>query len=411
MQLSDVALLTSDAGRSLLRAMPRYEEHDALRLGEQLRVQGHSPELVAAALSQARLRENVRARWGTAGSDLVPQLLLTPDGAEQATRPSVARLRAERYCALGDNSSVADLGCGVGLDALAMAEAGMRVSAYDSDALTVAVAGANAAATGHGDRVTVTHADVTEIGTAQLSRWDTAFADPARRRTGRRLMHPESWSPPLSWVLSLPVADLGVKVAPGLDHDLVPEGAEFAVVSDGGDVVEAALYRGALREHGITRSATLLPSGARLTNTDLPVEPPPVAPVEGYLHEPDGAVIRAGLVAALADQVGGSLIDHRIAYVSTTDLVRSPFMTSYEVFEVMPFSLKRLRAHLRENDVGQVVVKKRGSAIDVDVLRRSLRLDRAAPGRRTILLTRVGDDPLAVVGQLLPPSAPGTRRD
>lgn len=402
MQLSDVVLLTGDAGRRLLDDLPPYDERAALRRAEQLRAEGSSPELVAAALTQARLRANVSGRWAATGSALVPRLLLTPEGAEQATRPSVAALRAERYRALGDALSVADLGCGIGLDALAMAASGMRVSAYDSDALTAAVADANAAATGYRDRITVTHADVTELADSELSRCDAAFADPARRRKGRRLMQPESWSPPLSWVLSLPFPDLGVKVAPGLDHDRVPGGTEFAVVSDGGDVVEAALYRGALRADGITRSATLLPSGAQLSDIDLPALPPPVGPVSSYLHEPDGAVIRAGLVAALADQIDGALIDPRIAYLSTPDLVSSPFMTSYEVLEVMPFSLKRLRTHLRDHDVGHVVVKKRGSAIDVDDLRRSLRLNRAASGQRTILLTRIGDDPLAVVGRLLP---------
>ena len=77
----------------------------------------------------------------------------------------------------------------------------------------------------------------------------------------------------------------------------------------------------------------------------------------------------------------------------------SPFVSSYEVLDAMPFSLKRLRTHLRQHDVGKVVVKKRGSALDVDELRHSLRLDRSAPGRRTIVLTRIGDDPLVIVCQ------------
>jgi hypothetical protein len=110
-------------------------------------------------------------------------------------------------------------------------------------------------------------------------------------------------------------------------------------------------------------------------------------------------VIRAGLVAAVAHRIGGWLIDPQIAYVSSDAPARSPLLTSYEVLDVMPFSLKRLRAHLREQRVGHVVVKKRGSAVDVDELRRSLRLDRSEPGRRTILLTRLGDDPLAIVGR------------
>jgi SAM-dependent methyltransferase len=401
---SDVALLTSTEGRHLLEQLPPYDEREALRLGDTLRRQGHSPDLVAAVLTQARLRTTVGRRWGTPSASLVRRLLLTPDGAEQATRPAVAALRAQRFRSVGGDATVVDLGCGIGLDALALVENGMHVEAFECDRLTAAVAGANAAAMGYADRLTVTHGDVTQISSSQLLRYDAAFADPARRRNGRRLSRPESWSPPLSWVLDLPFSDLGVKVAPGLDHERVPPDTEFAVVSAGGDVVEAALYRGAPRAAGVLRSATVLPSGAHVTDADLPTGPPTSDPVGRYLHEPDGAVIRAGLVAAVAHQIGGWLIDPQIAYVSSDEPARSPFLTSYEVLEVMPFSLKRLRAHLRVHDVGHVVVKKRGSAVDVDGLRRSLRLDRGAPGRRTILLTRIGKDPLAIVGRPLVPA-------
>ncbi len=397
MELADVALLASPQGRRLLADLPPYDERTALSIGERLRSAGNAPDLVAAALTQSRLRTRAARRWGSAGAALLPRLLLTPDGAEQATRPAVAALRAERYRRLGTANTVADLGCGVGLDALALADVGLGVDAYDQDPLAAEVAAANAGATGRGGQITVTSADVTALPREIWSRYDAAFADPARRRDGRRLLRPESWSPKLSWVLDLPVSNLGVKVAPGLDHDRVPSGTEFAVVSDGGDVVEATLYRGGLRDAGITRSATLLPTGARLTDADLAVLPPPVRPVGKYLHEPDGAVIRAGLVAAVVTQVDGWLIDQHIAYVSTDRNVTSPFLSSYRVVDVMPFSLIRLRSYLRDLGVGHVVIKKRGSAIDVDELHRSLRLDRSAPGDRTLVLTRIGDDPMVMV--------------
>ncbi len=177
----------------------------------------------------------------------------------------------------------------------------------------------------------------------------------------------------------------------------MPAGTEFAVVSDGGDVVEAALYRGILRDGTVTRSATLLRAGARLTDADLVDLAPPVAPVGHFLHEPDGAVIRAGLVAAVVTQVDGWLIDPHIAYVSTDRCVTSPFLSSYRVVDVMPFSLKRLRGYLREHSVGHVVIKKRGSAVNVDELHKSLRLDRSAREHRTLVLTRVGVDPVVVI--------------
>jgi hypothetical protein len=403
--LADLALLTSPAGHELLAGLGPYDERTALSIGERLRRDGHSADLVAAALTQSRLRTKAAARWGSAGADLLSHVLLTPDGAEQATRPTVAALRAARYRALGEGATVADLGCGVGLDALALAGVGLCVQAYEQDALTAEVAMANAGATGRGRQITVTTADVTSLPQETWTRVRAAFADPARRRNGRRLMQPESWSPPLSWVLDLPVQSLGVKVAPGLDHDRVPPGSEFAVVSDGGVVVEAALYRGAVQDPGVTRSATVLPAGALVTDQQLPTPPAPVRPVGRYLHEPDGAVIRAGLVAAVVQQVDGWLIDPQIAYISGDSVVSSPFLSSYEVHDVMPFSLKRLRTYLRERSVGRVVIKKRGSAVDVDELHRSLRLDRSAPGQRTVVLTRIGDDPTMVICQAARPAS------
>jgi len=172
---------------------------------------------------------------------------------------------------------------------------------------------------------------------------------------------------------------------------------EFAVVSDAGVVVEAGLYRGGLRSPGIARSATVLPSGAVVTDRDLPHGAPPVGPTGRYLHEPDGAIIRAGLVAVVVDRLDGWLIDPQIAYVSSDLPAASPLVASFEVHDVMPFSLKRLRAYLRERDVGQVVIKKRGSAVDVDDLRRQLRLDRSASGSRVLILTRVAHEPIVLI--------------
>lgn len=397
METTDVALLTSPEGRRLSASLPAYDTGDALALGEQLRASGHSPDLVRAVLTQARLRTRAAERWGSEGAALLDQLLLTPDGAEQATRPSVAALRAARFARLGAEAPVADLGCGVGLDLLALAAAGLVVDGFEADATTAAVATANAAVSPDSARITVHHSDVLTLPGSRWTDFRGLFADPARRRGGKRLTRPEDWSPPLSWVLGLPVVDLAVKVAPGIDHAAVPGDTELAVVSDGGDVVEAGLYRGILREPGVHRSATLLPGDDRLTDADLPDGPAPVGPIGTYLHEPDGAVIRAGLVAAVAARVDGRLLDPQIAYVTTDEDVVSPFTRRYRVHDVLPFGLKRLRAYLRAHDVGQVVVKKRGSAVDVDQLRRALRLDAHASGRRTLLLTRLGADPVVVI--------------
>jgi hypothetical protein len=94
-------------------------------------------------------------------------------------------------------------------------------------------------------------------------------------------------------------------------------------------------------------------------------------------------------VAEAAALVEGNLVDQSIAYVTADALVATPFMTAYEVTDVLPFGLKRLRTLLRERGVGRLTVKKRGSAITPESLRQQLRL--SGPEEATIVLTRVAD--------------------
>jgi len=139
----------------------------------------------------------------------------------------------------------------------------------------------------------------------------------------------------------------------------------------------------------------VLPSGSTLVD-DPGLGPVAVGPVGRWLHEPDPAVVRAGLVAEAAAGIGGRLLDPTIAYVSTDADRVSPFTRRYAVDAVVPFQLKRLRAALRERGAGDVVVKKRGSAIDPELLRRRLRMDGEGP-TVTVLLTRLAGEHVAVL--------------
>jgi hypothetical protein len=223
---------------------------------------------------------------------------------------------------------------------------------------------------------------------------DAAFCDPARRSGGRRVFDPSAYSPSWDFLMSLvaTVPRVGLKVAPGIDHARLPPGVEAEWVSDGGDVKEAALWCGDLAS-GTPRRATLLPSGATLTGTGTALSP--VGPVQEWLYDPDGAVVRAHLVAELAASLGATGIDPTIAYLTSGRLIPTPFARAYRVDEVMPFSLKRLRAALRARGVGRAEIKKRGSAVDVETLRRDLRL--AGDGEATVVLTRVGAKPTVLL--------------
>jgi hypothetical protein len=373
------------------------EEQAALAVASRLR-RLHPPELVAAAVTQARLRLRARAKFGADAA----AMYFTPDRLEQATRHPVAALRARRYAGF---RAVADLCCGIGGDLIALARtvAGQpdgRVTGVDRDPLTVAIAGANAAALGLTGRVDVQLADVQAYDPAALSRYDGVFCDPARRTARGRIFDPAQYWPAWDWVVTLLRRDAGVKVAPGIPHALVPAGVETEWVSVRGEVKEAVLWSGRLAGPA-PRRATVLPAGASLA-ADGSIGPPPVGGVGRYLYEPDGAVVRAHLVAEVAAQVGGRLLDPTIAYVTSDALVPTPFATAYEVTDAMPFGVKRLRAVLRSRGVGRVTVKKRGSAITPEGLQRQLRLSGDAAA--TVVLTRCRGAPVALLTQPVPAS-------
>jgi hypothetical protein len=134
-------------------------------------------------------------------------------------------------------------------------------------------------------------------------------------------------------------------------------------------------------------------SAFELTGTG--VAQAPVGPIGSYLYDPDGAVVRAHLVAEFAATLSGMLADASIAYVYTPTLVDTPFGRCYEVLERLPIALKKLRAALRALDIGALTILKRGSALDVEELRRSLRLTGTKPA--VLALTRIAGQPAALL--------------
>jgi len=225
-------------------------------------------------------------------------------------------------------------------------------------------------------------ADALEVDVAPF---DVAFADPARRSGRGRTFNPDAWTPPWSFTESLLAGDACVKTAPGIPHELVPAGVEAEWVSDHGEVKEAALWGGRLAT--ASRRATVIRDGGLATLTEEDDPGADVVQLGGFLYEPDGAVIRAGLVTAVAAGVHGGLLDRRIAYVTSGDSFRTPFAQGYRVLEELPYREKQLRAALRERGVGRLTIKKRGVDVVPDQLRKRLAL--TGDEEATIVLTRV----------------------
>ena len=373
-----------------------------------LRSSGVPAELAAAVVTQLALRRAARAKFGPIASHMV----FTRDGLEQATRLVVAARHAQRFRDAGVRR-VADLGCGIGADSVAIAGLGMGVLAVDIDPEAAQAAAANLR---DFDDAQVRLGDVMDLDIAELAGdgVDAIFADPARRtgaaRGSSRITDPERWSPPLSSTLrwAQTISAVGVKVAPGIAYDRIPPTWHAQWVSVGGDLVEASLWSPALAPEGPGRSCLLLDeSGAAhdISSRDgqeanAPAEVVDVLPLGNTIAEPDPAVIRSGMLAQLARRVGAGIVSPSIAYLTGDDLPASPFYDRFEVLEVTNLRAKAISAALRTLDVGSVEIKKRGADIDPEALRKSLKL--SGVGQATVIATRVEGRHRAIVCRRLP---------
>jgi SAM-dependent methyltransferase len=389
MEPSELRELLSVEGLRLLDELPSYESTaDVVSTVSTLRKAGHSPGLVAAVLSQSRLRERARAKFGP----FAERMLFTAAGLEQATRLSVAAQHAGRFQRAGLNW-IADLGCGIGADALAIAALELEVTAVDRDEVTAAVAAYNLAPWSN---ARVEHADAT---TFDLAGVDGVFLDPARRDKSRRLTNPADWSPSLDFAFELARRyPTGVKLAPGIDRDLIPDEAEAQWVSVDHDVVEVGLWFGAVARPGIRRAALVMGEhGTAELTAAADSEDASVGSLGEYLVEPDGSVIRARLIGDLARSIDARMVSESIAWLTTDEPVRSPFGACFRVIEQFPLDLRTVKKELAARNIGSLEIKKRGVDVDPAEFRKklSLRGDSSA----TLILTRVAGRRMALLAE------------
>ena len=394
MDLTTLSWLCSPTGATLLAELAHrpLTEVDLLPELERLR-RRFPPNLAAAALELTMLRRRAVVKFPQA-----ERLFFIREALEQASAAPVAAHRAARLVAY--DQAIVDLGCGIGGDTIAFALAGAQVMAVDRDPLRLAICQANLQALGLEQQVTLLCRDllVEPPPSARIR-----FCDPGRRRGGERRFSPEAYEPPLSHVLGwrLTSPALALKLAPGIDPELLPADSELEFVSLNGELKEAALWCGPLAT--TTRRATLLrtiPDGRVTTDTLIAAAQPVervarTTPPAAFLYEPDPAVIRAGLVRDLAHMLDAAQLDPQIAYLTAAEPTASPFVRVWPVLTWLPFSLKRLRVVLRELDAGPITVKKRGSPLDSDQLARQLSQSDGRP--LVVVLTQSVGRPVAII--------------
>lgn len=336
----------------------------------------------AAALSAAALDLAARAKG------YPPGLLWTRTGQEQATGPLPAARRAGLLHAAGIRT-VVDLTAGLGMDDRAMLEAGISVTAVESDPVTAAYLEHNlrdVPAPGEPAPVwRVRRGDGTDaalLDTLRSTHPDAWFVDPARRSSAhdgsrsRPERDPELWSPPWSFVESLLPAQVAAKVAPGFSP-----GAHWHAewVSIERTVVECALYSWPAINGA--RQAAVWRDGWHVvvSESDAPDHAVSHADIDALLIEPDPAVVRSGGLHALATEIpGANVLGPSSTWLTAASLESTlrmqALVRAYRVVDEVPAAARRLRETLRARHVTSVALKTADVRMDAARLRRDLRV-------------------------------------
>ena len=301
--------------------------------------------------------------------------LFTDEALQQASAGPVALHRAKRL----RGNAIHDVTCSIGTELAALRDSATRAIGSDIDPVRLAMARHNLRGA-----VDLCRADALH----PVTRGTVVLADPARRSGGRRRFDPRNYQPALDELFRIYLdRDLVVKCAPGVDFDAVTQlgfDGEIEVTSYRGSVREACLWSTGLAEPGVRRRATILDRDEQFTDADP--DDCAVRPAGRWIIDPDGAVVRAGLVRHFAARHGLWQLDPKIAYLSGDHLPAG--LRGFEVLEQLAFDERRIRQALTRLDCGALEVLVRGVDIDPDALRRRMTL--RGGQSLSVVVTRIG---------------------
>ncbi|WP_407661723.1 THUMP-like domain-containing protein [Mycolicibacterium neworleansense] len=367
--LSHVAYLRSEAGEQALGEVAERRLTGAGLVSDIAAVRTQFGDRAGILVETVQLRRRAAAKFDDPG-----RWLFTDEALQQATAAPVAAHRARRLA----GARVHDATCSIGGELVALRDCATQLLGSDLDPVRLAMAAHNA------EGVDLCRADAL----APVTRDTVVIIDPARRSGGRRRFDPRAYTPALDAVLDVyRDRDLVVKCAPGIDFDELAKmgfAGEIEVTSVGGSVREACLWSPGLSQHGVHRRASLLETGEEIS--DAEPDDCPVAPAGRWIVDPDGAVVRAGLVRHYAARHGLWQLDPDIAYLSGDELPVG--VRGFEVLEQLHFQERRLRAALAARSVGALEILVRGLDVDPDALRSRMRL--RGTEHLSVVITRLG---------------------
>ncbi len=337
--------LLSDESQEILQDIA---QRDITNLNQIQYLKGKFPQHpIPELLTLERLRKNANKRIINAD-----KYLFTTKGVEQSSSSAVAKYHSSLF---NNIQRIADLCCGNGIDLLNIAKNKKQVFAIDLSNTALLCSEYNCMING------LTNIEFLNLKAEDFSQpVDGIFIDPDRRPEERRVIQGEDISPNFTEILKLiqTFQNVVVKLSPVFDYHSaeVPHEHTWEFISEDKVMKEILLCTGIFSTPNVSRKVVLLPNTIFCENNSK-VE---ITPIKRYIYDLDPALIRSGLVQDLAYELQATLINKHISILTSESVIDSPFTKGYEVVDYFHYSKKSLQKYLKDNSIGELVIKVRG---------------------------------------------------
>ncbi len=374
MAQAEAWVLSSDAGRGLLQEVGQARALSPAGL-EGLRKHA-PPGAVSAAVRLALARQKSALKFERGSL-----MWVDSKGVQQSTPEPVAKHKANRF----RSGLIVDLCAGIGGDTLALAAASKVISVDIDHAMCRRIL-YNADVHGVADRVVAVRARAEQFAIPSGA-W--VHLDPDRRASSRRASRLADYCPgPEYWTSLIARVPAGaIKLSPAADfrQHFASSNVEIELISLHGECKETTVWFGELAS--CRRRATRLPENVTWTDRDNPTSGLALVVSPGCLvYDPDPSLLRADLLDSFACEHNLNRLAEGVDYLTADHLVKSPFLSAFEVREVSSLDLRVLRRLVAKHEIGTLEIKVRGARVTPEGLREKLKLR----GERTATLIVAG---------------------
>ncbi|HAH43563.1 MAG TPA: hypothetical protein DCM07_01670, partial [Planctomycetaceae bacterium] len=309
----------------------REHSGSEFHLQKQLR-KNYSDEMVRAALTLSELRKRGRSKFTRAD-----QMWFDRKSLEQATPEPVSQHKANRF-----SGTVYDFCCGMGGDLIALAEHA-TVMGVEISPVLCQFAAWNSEVYGVSGSVSLLNQRLEDI----QDRQGRLHIDPDRRPdSGGKVIRIEDYLPGLETLQELISQFQGgaIKLSPASNFAGKFPGSETELISLSGECKEATIWFGDLAGEHEFRATAISKTGQIDSIAGHPMDAyVELADPGSYIYDPDPAVVRSGLLDVAAAQAGLSRLDPEEEYLTSAEVVESPFFRRFRILEELPNNDREIR--------------------------------------------------------------------